>query len=185
MVLCDLPFLAPQFLPALSLHLPRKWRLREWPIQGARTAMQLQPSKRLLGLALTLSIFKTGLVLLLKDYFDQQSDKGKKKVANYLLPPTHFEFRRGELTTICKLTWIKFKNIKNASGLVSFILGVSSQHVESIDNSELKYLKLLYIINMPNSTSSIILALLMHRIPELCMQSLWRNNFTSSAESFQ
>lgn len=42
MVLCDSPFLAPPFLPALSLHLPRK-RPQEWPIQGAHTAMKLQP----------------------------------------------------------------------------------------------------------------------------------------------
>lgn len=80
--------------------------------------------------------------------------------------------QHGEQTTMCKLTRIKLKNIKNASGLVSFTAGVSSQHVELVDNSELKYLKLLCIINTPNSTSSITLALLMHRIPELSVQSL-------------
>lgn len=56
--------------------------------------------------------------------------------------------------------------------LFFFIVGVSSQHVESVDNSELKYLKLLCIVNMPSSTNRITLALLMHRIPELSMQFL-------------
>lgn len=84
--------------------------------------------------------------------------------------------------------WIQFKKIKNASGLVSFILAIKPKQVELVDESELKYLKLFCIISvwfMPSSTSYITLAFLMHRIPELSVQSLWRNDFTSSAESFQ
>lgn len=56
------------------------------PHSNATPALQMTPEPCFdsLDLALTLSIFKTGLVLLLKDYSDQQSDKGKKKVPNYL-----------------------------------------------------------------------------------------------------
>lgn len=45
--------------------------------------------KRVLGPCfVSMSIFKPGLLPLLKTDFDQQSDKGKKQVANYLNPPT-------------------------------------------------------------------------------------------------
>lgn len=85
------------------------------------------------GAFVSMSIFKTGLLLLLKNYFDQQSDKGKKQAANYLNPPNTLEFQHGEQTTACELMWIGFKKIKNASGLVSFIPAARSQHVESVD----------------------------------------------------
>lgn len=42
-LVCDLSFLAPQFLPALSLHLPRK-HLQEWPIQGAQQCNSSPPN---------------------------------------------------------------------------------------------------------------------------------------------
>lgn len=80
-------------------------------IQGARVAMQPQPSKCILGpYFVSTPIFKTGLLLLLKNDLDQQSDKGKKQAANYLNlpppPPPALEFQHGEQTTVCELMWI-------------------------------------------------------------------------------
>lgn len=117
---------------------------------------------------------------LVKRLFWSTEWQGEEKSVKFSQITQH-----GDKTTTCKLTRIKFKNIKNAPGLFSFIFSVNSQHQESVYNSELKYNKLLCIINMLNSTNTITLVLLMHRIPELSVQSLWRNNFTSSAKSFQ
>lgn len=86
--------------------------------------------KRVLGPHfVSMSIFETGLLLSLKTDFDQQSDKGKKHVANYLNPQ---DFRFATWWTNYYI-WIKFKRIKNASGLVSFVLALRPKYVESVD----------------------------------------------------
>lgn len=58
---------------------------------------------------ISMSIFKIGLLLSLKTDFDQESDKGKKQVANYLNSPNTLDLQHGEQTTICELNLKRLK----------------------------------------------------------------------------
>lgn len=81
MVLCDLALLAHISASVVAVppkEMPTRVTDPRCPHSNETPAFKMTP-----GPCFD-SIFKTGLVLLLKDYFDQQSDKGKNKVPNDL-----------------------------------------------------------------------------------------------------